>query len=348
MNKRELGALGAELPIRSTSLYPREESRTSWMTFGDNTRLSSYSSFLSDTSVASEEDLKDIEEEVLKPVHLPPPPRPNSKFVFFSESPLSPTSLSGDSFQPSVMSPPTDAGQQSPFQVSPKRNSLHETISDLETHLNAFPMWMMLEDSNCVSSIRSYLKLPSENLTVPRQRNIPPPSPVPSFEGFLDASTALESNPFESRLPATPTAFTNQLIDSKRQSFGADLEPLTRIFPGTDFELRSALYAHLLAYIFVTSLTPSLNLIPATPPETSPHNSFIIPHKAAELLGINPDVIIPSATKAMESQLVNHIGFLVNKMENAPGTALSSEPKTGISRMMLMALVEVVRACEGA
>lgn len=232
---------------------------------------------------------------------------------------------------------------------SPKRNSLHETISDLETHLGAFPTWMMLEDSTCVSSIRSYLKLPSKNLTIARRRPDPPLSPALSQDSpFLDASTALESNPFDSHLPTIPNAFTQSLLDSTRDSFGADLGPLERIFPDSTIFMQSALYAHLLAYIFVTSLGPSLNVIPATPPAMSPRSSTIIPSKAAELLGLNPDLIIPSATKALEDQLVHHIGTLVNDMENPPGTATDHEPVKGISRIMLMSLVEVVRAAEGA
>lgn len=79
-----------------------------------------------------------------------------------------------------------------------------------------------------------------------------------------------------------------------------------------------------------------------------------MPSKAAEFFGLSEsercrhDMAVPSATKAIEEQLVNHIATLVEEMERPPGTAVSDKGKARIGRTALMALVEVVRAGEGA
>jgi hypothetical protein len=147
-----------------------------------------------------------------------------------------------------------------------------------------------------------------------------------------------------------------------------NLQPFSAIFPSTTSYLRSALYAHILAYIFVTSL-PEYYAIPQThTPPPSPiklryysTTSQSIPQKAADRLGIPVPAtprkidVADDAINLRQSRMGSGVVMLAEKLRSNIGWLIAkmsddrNEKEEGAGRVdasFLRALEEVVKGCE--
>lgn len=275
---------------------------------------------------------------------------------------------------------------------------------------------MLLVDTPCISSIRSHLKATSAiglSKSSPQQAAAPPaifnqtrPKGINrrNRPETICLSPVSNNNSFNSQIPTTPPStppfnanFSFSSVSSTMpttksyakssilptfayQLAAANLQPLHTIFPISSDFLRSALYAHILAYIFLQSL-PSSNMISqpasfssntrmnhhAASHSTShslrkqssfPHNfssyhntSIVgIPAKAASTLGLSSSTSVRrnmgavTQNKRIELNLRSCIGKLLKGME---GKADAQTGKAGVEGWILRSLIEVVRGCEG-
>lgn len=179
--------------------------------------------------------------------------------------------------------------------------------------------------------------------------------------GKLD--TTVGGSPPTKRLSSPLRSPTSLSLESRTSSADCAIKPcpaphnlqaLRTIFPKTSDFMRSALYAHILAYIFLTSLSH-----PASAQHQSQSASFSlfttttsIPSKAASTLGIPTGTKMP-LTKAnvhingLEEQVVTCIRKLVGGMEGKVGWSMEGDARGRfLDRVFLRALVEVVKGCE--
>ncbi|RDW61304.1 hypothetical protein BP5796_11196 [Coleophoma crateriformis] len=189
----------------------------------------------------------------------------------------------------------------------------------------------------------------------PVSRTFPPLDRIDTSVGgsppIKRLSSPLRSPTFlslESRTSSSETGTT------KSSPAPHNLQPLRTIFPKTSDFMRSALYAHILAYIFLTSLShPASAQQQSQNPSVPIYTSTIsIPSKAASTLGI------PTGTKLslintnihiqkLEEQVVTCIRKLVGGMEGKVGWSMEGDARGRfLDRVFLRALVEVVKGCE--
>ncbi|TGO33411.1 hypothetical protein BHYA_0247g00010 [Botrytis hyacinthi] len=307
----------------------------------------------------------------------------------------------------------------SPTPASP--DTILDIVAAIEECTSNFPTKMLLADTPCISSIRSHLKATSTasfksfqrskqpppapsttTLTPPHQkglnrRNRPQticlsPTETKSFN-FSIPTTPPVTPPFSpdfsfsslapSNTPSTTNAGPSPILPTfAYQLAAANLQPLHAIFPVSSDFLRSALYAHILAYIFLQSLPSS-----STPPSSTPlartttikhshsashslrkssfHNTTFssytynntslvgIPAKAASTLGLSASTSIRrngnlggavAQNKKIEFNLKNCIGKLLKGMQGSVDVDGNAKEVEG---WVLRSLVEVVRGCEG-
>lgn len=245
-------------------------------------------------------------------------------------------------------------------------DSLHMMISALENHITCFPSNMLLSDSRCTAALRGYLHTHCDTrANLSHEQYSAPPSPALS-----DDSMFLFQDHEGTRSPTIPCFNqTSHVIRGLSLQALPNLEPLRRIFPQTSKFMRSALYAHVLAYFFVCTLSASNQT--QTPTHTNPQSisrrpnsarchrtsTISIPSKAATLLGMfqtsshnNKEEIgyqFVSATAIIEDQLHKHISTLVSEMEGTYVSLKRGGRVRYISAILLRSLVEIVRAGEG-
>ncbi|APA15941.1 hypothetical protein sscle_15g107110 [Sclerotinia sclerotiorum 1980 UF-70] len=249
----------------------------------------------------------------------------------------SPINLSPTEFSPTPASPDT----------------ILDIVAAIEESTSNFPSKMLLVDTPYISSIRSHLKATSNTESSQKSTPPPPPPPTATFNQIrpkglnrrnrpqtICLSPTSKSKSSNSQIPTTPPStppfspdFSHSSFPSKNKSnttkstnksslptfsyqlAAANLQPLHAIFPISSDFLRSALYAHILAYIFLQSLpstdstlsqlhkTTSTSTLPSTTkphppclkkqpsynPSFSYHNTSIvgIPAKAASTLGLS-------------------------------------------------------------
>ncbi|KAK6603670.1 hypothetical protein H4I96_06438 [Botrytis cinerea] len=187
----------------------------------------------------------------------------------------------------------------SPTPASP--DTILDIVAAIEECTSNFPTKMLLADTPCISSIRSHLKATSTVSFKSFQRSKQPPAPPapstttlkpPHHKGLNRRNrpqticlSPTETKSFNFSIPTTPPVtppfspdFTFSSLAPDTTSAGpspilptfayqlaaANLQPLHAIFPVSSDFLRSALYAHILAYIFLQSLPSS------TPPSSTP------------------------------------------------------------------------------
>ncbi|KAJ8060761.1 hypothetical protein OCU04_011065 [Sclerotinia nivalis] len=238
----------------------------------------------------------------------------------------------------------------SPTPASP--DTILDIVAAIEESTSNFPSKMLLVDTPCISSIRSHLKATSATNIESSQKSPPPPPPsTTAFNQIrpkglnrrnrpqtICLSPTSKSKSFNSQIPTTPPStppfspdFSLSSFPSKNKSnttkptnkssilptfsyqlAAANLQPLHAIFPISSDFLRSALYAHILAFIFLQSLPsstdpsssssqlhkttsnstthpPCFKKQPSYNPSFSYHNTSIvgIPAKAASTLGLS-------------------------------------------------------------
>ncbi|QSZ32312.1 hypothetical protein DSL72_001886 [Monilinia vaccinii-corymbosi] len=203
----------------------------------------------------------------------------------------------------------------SPIPTPASPDTILDIVADIEECTSNFPTKMLLADTPCISSIRSHLKATSTATSTSTSRTgafKSQQSSAPSSNKTLNSicpiglnhrkrpqticlSPTQESHSFTSQIlttpPSTPPYSPNQSISSTLppkkpngssilptfayQLAAANLQPLHTIFPISSDFIRSALYAHILAYVFILDLPPNTNTNTHCSPFSSrPHTTF--------------------------------------------------------------------------
>jgi hypothetical protein len=275
-------------------------------------------------------------------------------------------------------------------------DSVSKIISDLDEATSSFPSNSVLPDTPCVSAIRVHLQqsasLLHSEVAVPSPLRSPfsegvdwRPQPDPSkFDNRPKTSyfTSLQRT-FSTRTSKTVPASKNDwkhaaldIVDTpthfqpdSHSPTEPDLQPLSAIFPNTPHHLLSSLYAHILAYSFLTTFPDHYSLPQTHTPPPSPlrlpsftTTSWCLPDKAADRLGIvipssptrginvgNDAIILRrsgtgSDVERLVERIRERIGWLISEMNDDEKRA-GSERKE-IDQTFLRALSEVVKRCE--
>ncbi|KAB8298559.1 hypothetical protein EYC80_000738 [Monilinia laxa] len=220
-------------------------------------------------------------------------------------SPEEPTSNNFSNNQQGLLSPI----DLSPTPASP--DTILDIVAAIEDCTSNFPTKMLLADTPCISSIRSHLKVtlrisaaqksPQKlaSTTLPRTFNKNRPKYLSRRHRAQNIclSPTSDSQSFISQIPATPPSTPPSSVDFSissapstttqtkssilptfaSQLAAANLQPLHTIFPISSDFLRSALYGHILSYIFILSL-PSTNTANSDTHSTLP-TPFPPPHE---------------------------------------------------------------------
>ncbi|KAE8443689.1 hypothetical protein EG329_001461 [Mollisiaceae sp. DMI_Dod_QoI] len=288
---------------------------------------------------------------------------------------------------------PLDYDEQWPL---PPSNSspplLADIIGSLEALTIGFPSSILLPDSPCISVIRSQNMYPcsppamdqcttsSATLKSPFGHEFPRP---PSYQPAGDPKTTnfpphqkdFSSSTTNSLLPPYHHVQTMQpsslpISAAPTCLYLPDLSSLQRIFPQTSDFMRSALYAHIVAHIFVTSLSPPMKKLQPSclsgRRRDTPHwTSSPLSLKAASVLGIphqDSDPTGDSAEKqlqfkvriqALQQTLRKCIYYLISVMDSTLGIEDTTElddsgPGFSNGKLFIRTLEEVVRNCEGS
>lgn len=274
-----------------------------------------------------------------------------------------------------------------PWQAS-RRNSISQIISALDESTSDFPPSILNIETPVISMIRTHFHQTSSSYS---QWDVPVPLPSPFSEGVDWRPRPNPPTPrrrpktsYFSSLQRTFSSRTSRTVPISKQDWDQtqdlpihphppsdphpkqpNLGPLNIIFPTITHHVLSILYAHILAYLFVTSLPghysfPSTYTPPHSPTYLPYYNttSQPIPQKAAERLGISPstgnlskvnitdDAIIlrqsGMGTGMLEEKLRGAIGWLIAGMSD-------NEREAGEGRVnapFLRALGEIVKGCE--
>lgn len=263
-----------------------------------------------------------------------------------------------------------------PRSVTPS-DLLDDIISALKESTSGFPSTMLLPDTPCIAAIRSVLQ--QAYCLKPSSMNFPsPPSAcgtsmswhsdeVDSVCQQNSAATSLPPRSSDAISDANNTSFLDFQLDSPPAeedepcwefpfpSTKLDLGPFRNIFPHTSDFMRSALYAHVLAYHFITTHDTS----------QSSHSSFDVPFyttnsqgppsKAASTLGLASSAKLARIINMdssglmirpmdLEGSLLSCISQLMGGMEGR--VSKHNKEATAVDRAFVRALVEVVKGCE--
>ncbi|KAL3419951.1 hypothetical protein PVAG01_08450 [Phlyctema vagabunda] len=272
-------------------------------------------------------------------------------------------------------------------------STIFDVVEALNRSVSGFPSTMLLLDAPCIALIRKHIRQfpsdidPASPLLSPfptpaerrynrsplrhnnrtRERKavlsyVParPRSPSNHRLPRLDTNMNFISTNFASPLPSPvdsseyrPSTSSTLSSNATSKTPSHNLQPLRTIFPKTSDFMRSALYAYILAYIFINSLSQP----------TSPHHLQLssasirskVPSKAASTLGIPTGTPLPNAAADGFSTLVSKIEDgvsacirkLVGGMEGRVGWSVEQgDGGRFLDRVFLRALVEVVKGCE--
>ncbi|KAF8860000.1 hypothetical protein BDZ45DRAFT_688849 [Acephala macrosclerotiorum] len=265
---------------------------------------------------------------------------------------------------------------------------LTDIVGSLEALTSSFPSTILLSESPCITAIRSRntpLSPPIQNTTSPPRLRSPfghefpcPPSYQPTskpkkrtFSSHQrDSSSATSSNQPPSHSAPTTRSSSLPLPTLTASLHPPDLSPLERIFPNTSDIMLSSLYGHILAHIFITSLSSSFSSLPspqyAHPPTNrkarrdTPHwTASPLSPKAANLLGIailqedsaEKQLQFRLRIQALQQNLRKCIYCLISVMdENLEIEDMAefedSGPGFNNGKLFMRTLEEVVRGCE--
>ncbi|KAH6628300.1 hypothetical protein F5144DRAFT_654509 [Chaetomium tenue] len=218
-----------------------------------------------------------------------------------------------------------------------------EVIESLRVSIACFPETMLLTSSLSIETIRAYSKKVKNRADLDRHLGNPDGDPVysrlsqnlkpskrwnMSWLGQSRRSTKHHPEPPQAySLPRNthpPPSFNNMsnLSLSLTTPTPAPWTPLKNIFPSATDRLCDALYAHLLAYNYLTSLLPtqqqpnpnrppsSTHGLTTTATTTTPRRDLSIPHKAATLLGMDDPVSAAASTYSKPSPSPSRRGVL--------------------------------------
>lgn len=278
--------------------------------------------------------------------------------------------------------------------VASREASVSRIIANLDESTSYGPSKLLLPDTPCISAIRTHLQQSSHLYS---QWQVPAPLPSPLSEGLdwrprPNPPTARPTSLYFTSLRRTLSSRTSKTSPTSQQEWNhtthdtihptslpqlhnqcpeilpePNLEPLSAVFPSTSPYLRSALYSHLLAYSFLSTL-PHAYSLPHTPPPSPLHLPFFtttsqsLPNKAADRLGIPvPAVATRRIDVGGNAVIVRHSGTasgaetgMLTERVKAGIAWLIREMSNGESEVMevdetfLRALAEIVKGCERA
>ncbi|KUJ13657.1 uncharacterized protein LY89DRAFT_671955 [Mollisia scopiformis] len=304
----------------------------------------------------------------------------------------SPAMRSADTTEPAKMRENThfsthNLGDQWPLSdPNMSQPLLTDIIGSLEALTSSFPSAIILPDSPCITAIRTrniqstsppMITVRTSLLKSPFGQDFPrPPSYQPtgqprsqntsSHRRDFSSSTAGSLPPYRS----SPSKRSSSLPISTSPSclYPPDLSPLHRIFPTTSDFMCSALYAHIIAHIFITSLSPPTqkartNRFSGRRRDTPHWTSSPLSAKAANVLGIefqDSDPTGDSAERqlqfkiriqALQQILRKCIYCLTGVMDSNLGIVDITElddsgPGFSNGKLFIRALEEVVKSCE--
>ncbi|KAK0110978.1 hypothetical protein ONS95_001359 [Cadophora gregata] len=261
--------------------------------------------------------------------------------------------------------------------MSEDKSTVH-IITDLEDMVSGFPRNMLLPDTPCISEIRLGLSNTSSDLPSPTISHSSSESRSNDSHSIANFSrprrtnnnlTSSRSTPIVQNNPAWRSSFisSSSTIQPATRLSKPDLTPLSRIFPNSSEYTRLALYGHILAHIFLTSLpsTPSPQLennnnssssnIPRrrrdTPYWTTSHaghprmsDSYpsFAPTSFASTSSNNESSTLQLRIQTLRSKLRKCIFRLMNNMDSS----ICQANLDGRAELMLRAVEEVVGATE--
>lgn len=240
---------------------------------------------------------------------------------------------------------------QASTEVVDQRTDLVEEISSF---IDSFPENMLTLDAPCIMELRRLKKNLRETSTAQKPAQSPHPNRRTSFgpQTELASPGASSSNTWP-----PPDGSRPPCIDHATDARAADLSPLRTIFPETNDWWRGILYAHLVAYNHITTLSdkPSSSIpSPSEKWQKTPRDS-VCGHPPAPL-NPEPKEATTAAAQSLadvEDSLAFSIICIANFMagygdslygENSE--AQSSVTRSKPDRILIRSLAEVVRKCE--
>ncbi|PVH74697.1 hypothetical protein DL98DRAFT_519137 [Cadophora sp. DSE1049] len=244
--------------------------------------------------------------------------------------------------------------------TSSEEKSNIDIMTDLEDIVSGFPSNMLLPDTPCISEIR--LSLGNANpehsshdtsyLTHEPRTYFTNLNDRKSVANFSRPRRTNQLTSSRSTPMVQATAWRSSYISSSSTIQPAarlptpDLAPLSRIFPNSSEYARLALYAHIIAYTFLTSLptpSPQLENLPRrrrdTPYWTTSHLGH--PRMSNSHFHTN-ESSLQSRIFDLQSKLRKCIFRLMNNMDSS----ICQASGDGRAELMLRAVEEVVRASE--
>jgi len=268
-----------------------------------------------------------------------------------------------------------------------------EMIDNLTVSVASFPEAMLVTSNLAIETIRAYSRKMRRQAAAPDDDDgsVFAPSDAASsvrrrwkFPRLLSSRAAPPPHP---RLPPlrTVSPCPSSASLARDAAAGPESRHIMAVFPAGSPYLCNALYAHLVAYNYVSSLCAPAPPRPTPPPPASPTPSASssssaprrprpddagrrIPSKAASLLGLSPAAPQATAVKSplhggfpsartaeleaalrqLQAGLATCVGRLVATLRLTGGhhTAAAADDDVGVDPLFLRALCEIVRCAE--
>lgn len=151
-----------------------------------------------------------------------------------------------------------------------------DVIDNLRISISCFPDTMLLTSSLSIETIRSYSRKVKSRPSDLKRDFFPPPSYSPKKWGFSRFISSRRSN---------ASSCDRGSRDSTEETPASPWTPLRAVFPSGSEYLCDALYAHIVAYNYISSVQ---RCVPASPSKFSqkPADDGEVPRKAATVLGL--------------------------------------------------------------
>ncbi|KAL5330509.1 hypothetical protein ACEPPN_000026 [Leptodophora sp. 'Broadleaf-Isolate-01'] len=243
-------------------------------------------------------------------------------------------------------------------------------ITDLEDIVSGFPSNMLLPDTPCITEVRLSLSNSNphhsshNNPYFPRESCTTLTNDRKSVANFsrprkTNCLSSSQSTPMvqttawrSSYISSSPTIQPQVILPSP------DLTPLFRIFPNSSEYTRLALYANMIAYIYITSLPTTSTQFDSSPRrrrDTPYWTTSPLPSKAVTVLS-HPQTSnsytysngsgLQTRILDLKSSLRKCIFLLMNNMDSSICQVNDGDIGSGRGELMLRAVEEVVRASE--
>ncbi|KAH7333049.1 hypothetical protein BKA65DRAFT_38849 [Rhexocercosporidium sp. MPI-PUGE-AT-0058] len=235
-------------------------------------------------------------------------------------------------------------------------------ITDLENIVSGFPSNMLLPDTPCISEIRLSLSNVSPQHKYHATSDSLPADDRKSVANFsrprrTNCLSSSQSTPMVQTTAWQSSHISKSTIQPNLTLPAPDLNPLSRMFPNSSEYTRLALYAHAIAYIFITSLPTKSTQIDSPSRyrrDTSYWTTSPLPSQAAAVLGYprtshsytySSESGLQTRILHLKSSLRKCIFRLMKNMDSSISQA-DDDLESGKGDLTLRALEEVVRGSE--